>query len=261
MKGPHPLLLLLYRGGLVVYPPRLRVEYRDQMLQTLRDSYHDRPFGKLRFWIHAYADLAQSCLTEWFIMARDLPFQRPLVFHTLLLACFLTLLGGGATFTIAQMMRSGANQPQIDMVNWYAGELAAGESPADVIPPGYVDLERSLQPFVIFYDDQGQPVVGTGYLDQKLPTPPAGAFDSVRSSGLEKITWQPQRGLRLASVVRRVNGKTPGFLLAARSLQPVEEQKSTLWWMVLGLWLMVLLLLLGGATLLHRAQRKLQPAA
>jgi hypothetical protein len=237
----------------VIYPLRLRFAYRDQILQTLRDSYQDRPSGKLRFWIHAYADLVRSSLTERFAMARDLVFQRPLAFHTLLLAGILTLLGGGAAFTIDQMMRSGANQPQIDMCDWYAGELTAGESPADVIPPGYVDLERSLQPFVVFYDDHGQPVAGTGYLDQKLPTPPAGVFDYVRSNGLEKVTWQPQRGVRLASVVRRVNGKNPGFLLAARSLRLVEEQKSTLWWMALGIWVAVMILLLGGASLLHRA--------
>lgn len=193
-------------------------------------------------------------------MARDQFVQRPLVFHTLALAAILTLLGGAAALTMQNMLRGGANQPQIDMTEWYASEISAGEDPADVIPPGYVDLERSLQPFVIFYDDQGRPVKGTGYLDQKLPTPPSGVFDFVRGHRIEKVTWQPQPNVRLASVITRVNGKTPGFVLAARSLRLVERQESILWWMALGIWITVMLLLFGGASLLHRTHRVKQAA-
>lgn len=262
MKAPHSLLIWAYRGALAIYPLRLRVEYREQMLQTLCDAYRDRRAGALRFWLHAYGDLLQSSLMERFYMLRDFFSGRPLVFHTLALAAIISLLGGTATLMIDQMMRVGeGNQPQIEMADWYVGEISAGEDPGNVIPPGYVDLERSLQPFVIFYDDQGRPVKGTGYLDQKLPAPPSGVFDFVRRQGMEKVTWQPRPGIRLASVIRRVNGKTAGFVLAARSLRLVEKQKSILWRMALGIWIIVMLLLLGGASLVYRAQRAPQPAA
>jgi hypothetical protein len=227
------------------------------MLQTLRDAYADRPAGTPRFWLHAYADLIQSSFTERFNMARDQVVQSPLVFHTLALAAIISLLGGAAALTMHNMLRNGANQPQIDMTEWYAGELSAGEDPADVIPPGYVDLERSLQPFVIFYDDQGRPIKGTGYLDQKLPAPPPGVFDFVRNYRIEKVTWQPQPGVRVATVIRRVDlkGKPSGFVLAGRSLRLVENQESILWWMTLGIWITVMALLFGGASLLHRTHR------
>jgi hypothetical protein len=183
MKDPHPLLLWLYRAALIVYPLRLRFQYRDQMLQTLCDAYYDRPAGKMRFWLRAYADLIQSSFRERFNMARDEVVQSPLVFHTLALAAIISLLGGGAALVIDQMMRVGAgNQPQMEMADWYVGEISAGEEPGNVIPPGYVDLERSLQPFVIFYDDQGRPLRGTGYLDQKLPAPPPGVFELSKAS-------------------------------------------------------------------------------
>jgi hypothetical protein len=260
MKDSYPLMAFLYRGALVIYPWRLRAEYRDQMLQTLHDAYRDRPAGALRFWLHAFGDLLQSSLMERVHMVRDSFLRSPLAFHTLALAAILTVIGGVASFTIAQMLRGGANQPQIDMANYYVGEIASGEEPADVIPPGYVDLERSLQPIVIFYDDQGKAGPGTGYLDQQLPTPPAGVFDFVRANGTGKVTWQPRPGVRLASVIQRVNGKHPGFVLAARSLRLVEEQKTTLWRMALGVWLITMLLLIGGASLLHRAQLN-KPAA
>ncbi|HEY2169917.1 MAG TPA: hypothetical protein VGJ30_09860 [Candidatus Angelobacter sp.] len=167
----------------------------------------------------------------------------------------LTVLGGVAAITMQQMLRRGANQPQIDMAQWYAGEIAAGEAPGDVLPPGYVDLERSLQPFVIFYDEHGNPGPGTGYLEQRIPTPPAGVFDFVRLHGSENVTWQPQPGVRIASVVQRINGKTPGFILAGRSLRLVEEQESLLRRMVMGGWVAVMVLLIAGASLLNRAQR------
>lgn len=250
-------MIRLYRGALVIYPMRLRLEYRDQILQTLNDAYREYPAGQLRFWLHAYADLVKSSFTERFNMARHHVLQSPLAFYTVALVAIISLLGGAAAVVIDQMMRVGeGNQPQIEMADWYFGEISAGEDPADVIPPGYVDLERSLQPFVIFYDDQGRPVKGTGYLDQELPAPPPGVFDFVREHGIEKVTWQPQRGVRLASVIRRVNGKTPGFVLAARSLRLVEAQKSTLWRMALGIWVVLMLLVLGGAFLLYRAQQK-----
>ena len=213
MKRLPAPMLWLYRGALFIYPPRLRCEYREQMLQTLRDAYRGRNIGAFYFWLRVYKDLVQSSLTERFHMMRDFIFKAPIALHTAFLALILTLLGGAAAITMQQMLRRGANQPQIDMAQWYAGEIGAGEAPGKVIPPGYVDLERSLQPFVIFYDEQGNPGPGTGYLEQRIPTPPAGVFEFVRIHGSENVTWQPQPGVRIASVVRRINSKTPDSFL------------------------------------------------
>jgi hypothetical protein len=257
----RPSSLWLYRCALAIYPLRLRLQYREQMLQTLCDAYREHQGGKLSFWVQAYCELIQSSIWERFYMVRDVAFQRPLILHTVILAAILTLLGGAAALITDQMLRRGADQPQIDMSAWYAGEIAAGEAPDNAIPPGYVDLERSLQPVIIFYDEQGRPVQGTGYLDQKLPAPPPGVFDFVRHNGYEKVTWQPQSGVRLASIIRRVNGAHPGFILAARSLRVVEEQKLVLWRMALGFWIVVMLLVFGSASMLRRVQRRAQIAA
>ena len=51
-------------------------------------------------------------------MLRDDMLQRPLVFHTFALAVILTLLGGAPSVTMQQMLRRGANQPQIDMAGY-----------------------------------------------------------------------------------------------------------------------------------------------
>ena len=264
MKEPSAVMIWLYRAAMAAYPLRLRFAYRDQMLQTLRDAYSDRKTGLLRFWGRMFGDLVESSVMQRFYLARGAAFENPVIYHTLALAIILSLLGGAAALAIDQMMRVGeGNQPQTEMAVWYAGEISAGVAPEDIIPPGYVDLENSLQPFVIFYDDQGRPVKGTGYLDQKLQAPPPGVFDFVRSHGIEKVTWQPQRGVRIATVIKRVDikGKPSGFVLAGRSLRLVERQKSILWRMALGIWLTMMLLLLGGASLVRRAQRANQAQA
>lgn len=193
-------------------------------------------------------------------MLRNRLVQRPITFYTLALALVLTLAGGVAAVTMQQMLRRGADQPQIDMADWYAGEIGSGEAPGNVIPPGYVDLERSLQPFVIFYDDHGKAGTGTGYLDQSLPVLPVGVLEFTRSHGSDNVTWQPVPGIRIASVIKHVTGKGSGFILAGRSLRPVEEQENLLRRMFIGGWIVLMLLLLGGASLLNRLQGRPQAA-
>jgi hypothetical protein len=260
MKGPHRLLISLYSYVLLLYPRRLRLEYREQIMLSLRDSYHDCPTGKGRFWSNSVLDLLQSSLSERLYMLRDHVFRQPVAYYTLALALVLTLAGGVTAVTMQQMLRRGADQPQVDMADRYAGEIGLGEAPGDVVPPGYVDLERSLQPFVIFYDDYGRPGTGTGYIDQSLPVLPSGVLEFVRSHGSENVTWQPRPGIRIASVIKHVTGKGSGFILAGRSLRTVEEQESLLRRMFIGGWIGLMLLLLGGAFLLTQIQGRPQAA-
>ena len=165
-------------------------------------------------------------------MMRENAFQRPLVFHTLALAAILSVLGGIAAQTMQQMLRRGANQPQLDMADSYTRGITQVGDASKVIPPEHVDLEQSLQPVVVFYDD-----AGTGYLDRKLPVPPPGVFDFVRVNGAETVTWQPRPDVRLASVIRRIGGNHPGFLLTARSLGLLKSRRafSGAWFLASGL--------------------------
>ena len=249
------LSFLVYERAFLLYPPQFRREYRDQMLQTLRDAHRDRKAQYTRFWLNAYFDLVRSAYTEHMKTLRTEVLKQPVLFHALSLGLILTLHGGVAAVTMQQMLRRGANQPQIDMVNYYASEIASGTKPDDAIPPGYVDPERNLEPFVIFYNEQGKPEVSTGYLDQSVPTPPAGVFKYVQSHGSENLTWQPRPHVRIAAVVRYLNSSHPGFVLAGRSLRVVEEDESLLFRITFLGWLLVVLLLALGANALQRAER------
>jgi len=251
----HVLSFFVYERALLLYPPGFRREYREQMLQTLRDAHHDRKAQYVRFWLKAYFDLVRSPYTEHMMTLRTEVLKQPILFHALSLGLILTLLGGVAAVTMQQMLRRGANQPQIDMVNYYSSEIASGTNPDDAIPPGYVDPERNLEPFVIFYNEQGKPEASTGYLDQSVPTPPAGVFRYVQSHGSENFTWQPRPHVRVAAVVRYLSGSHPGFVLAGRSLREVEKDESVLVWMTFLGWLLLVLLLASGARALQRVER------
>lgn len=258
MSTPNPFLLAVYRKGLRGYPTHFRMRNEEQIIQTVHDAHadaHSRPVS----WFALFGDLLKSIAKENFSMVREQVSTRPIFFHALTLGVLFTLMGGAASLVFQQMLRHGANQPQQQMAAAYASEIASGVKPDEAIPRNYVDLTRSLEPFTIFYNDQGTAATGTGYLHQQLPTPPRGVFNYVRSSGTDTISWQPQPGVRIAAVIQRVEGATPGFVLTGRSLRVVEEQESLFWEMAFTGWFVVIALLIGGAALLSRAQQRRAP--
>jgi hypothetical protein len=254
MSRPNPFLFALYRSALRLYPSRLRLRYQNQMLQSVRDADAERPCSAPRFWLRLFADLLTSSAREHMLMIREQVIAHPIFFHALALGIILTLWGFPAAMTFNGMLRRTANQPQTAMVDQYASRMAGGEKPEDVISPRSIDLQQSLEPFAIFYNDQGAPVRANGYLNQTVPTPPPGVFNYLRAHGSDAITWQPQPGVRIAAVLRRVAGPNPGFLLAGRSLREVEEQESDFRKMVFYGWFVLVGLLVAGAVLLNRIQ-------
>jgi hypothetical protein len=253
MKTPNPFLFAVYRNALHLYPRHLRLAYYDQFLQTVRDAYADSP-SSLSFWPSLFADLLKSAVKEHLLMVREQVIARPIFFHALTLGIVLTLFGCFAAFVFQGLLRRGANEPQAQMGAFYASRIEAGVKPGDAIPHNNVDIENSLEPFAIFYDDDGAPVIATGHLNQAIPTPPTGVFNYVRSHANDYITWQPQPNVRIATVIQRVSGPNPGFLLTGRSLRLVEEQENILRNMVFGGWFLVVFLLIAGAVLLNRIQ-------
>lgn len=141
-------------------------------------------------------------------------------------------------FVVAQQgLRLGADDPQIQLAEDAAAQLDRGASPSSVVPSANVDMARSLASFLIVFDRQGQPVASSTSLDGAVPRPPSGVFNSVPVGGRNDITWQPEPGVRDATVVVAYRG---GFVLAGRSLRVVEERESSLGSWVLLAWLATL---------------------
>ena len=156
---------------------------------------------------------------------------RPaLLFNAAVLAGISTVLALALYAIPQQVLRLGANDPQVQMAGDLAARLEQGVAPAAAVVPDSIDMARSLAPFVIVYDDAGRPVASQAMLNGSVPTPPSGVFNYVRTHGEERVSWQPARGsagpVRIAAVVMRVNGAHPGFVLAGRSLREVEAREE-----------------------------------
>lgn len=126
--------------------------------------------------------------------------------------------------SVQQTLRLSANEPQIQIAQDLAAAIKDGSNPQDLVSAYSVDVKNSLSLFVIVFDDKGSPVVSSAQLDGNTPTPPQGVFDYTRDKGEDRITWQPQPGVRLAAVVTRYSSDSgSGFVVAARSLKEVER--------------------------------------
>jgi hypothetical protein len=148
--------------------------------------------------------------------------------------CMLTYL------LTQQSLRGSANDPQLQWARDAASRLASGQPVGAVVPDDAIDYSRSDAPFLMVVNDSGSVVATSGRLRADLRTVPAGVFDQVRHNGEERVTWQPERGVRLASAVVRIAGGPGGFVVAARSLRDTEERADKLRNITLLAWLLTL---------------------
>jgi hypothetical protein len=151
---------------------------------------------------------------------------KNIIRHWLPLAVVTVLLCGLVYLAVQQSLRWGANDPQIQMAEDAAAALAAGGTPESVLPATQVDLSTSLAPFLVIYRYTGEPSASSGLLHGSVPLLPAGIFTYTRQNGEDRVSWQPEPGIRVAAVVVAYEGSQPGFVLAGRSLREVERRES-----------------------------------
>lgn len=178
--------------------------------------------------------VSQTMVRTYGLLARVILYWLPI-------AVGITALSGLVYAVVQQNYRQSANDPQIQMAEDAAAQLEAGAQPQALVGAGKVDIARSLSPFLIVYDDTGNPVASSAQLNGQIPTLPTGVFSSVRQSGEDRLTWQPQEGVRSAAVITHFGGSQPGFVLSGRSLTEVEKRESQLTWMVGFGWLAAML--------------------
>jgi hypothetical protein len=200
------------------------------MRQAFRDALRDHSLPRRTLFLLVLRDLFTSITKEHLAMLRD-TFSRPaLLFNALVLSALATGLALALNTIPQQVLRLGANDPQIAMAGDLVARLEQGAAPAEAVPTGSLDMARSLSPFVIVYDDQGHPLASQAALAGQTPAPPAGVFDYVRQHGEERLSWQPvlgsAHGVRIAAVIQRVGGPHPGFVLAGRNMREVESREA-----------------------------------
>lgn len=139
-------------------------------------------------------------------------------------AFIVTALFGALYIALQQVERLGADDSPQRLASQVASELrGVTRSP---ISPRTVDLSSSLATFVIVYDPADRPITGNGKLDGRLASVPRGVLDDTRRDRSEHhVTWQPQPGLRFATVEIAVGGRV---VLAGQSLAPTEARIDSL---------------------------------
>ena len=177
-------------------------------------------------------------------------FLRRTFFRWLQLAGLVTALCGLVYLTAQQILRHSANDPQVQMAGDIAAALGAGQPPESVLPPSRIDFGISLSPFVMVFDDAGRPIASSGRLHGQVPALPAGVPDHVRQTGESRVTWQPERGVRIATTILRYAGSPGGFVLVGRSLRETEQRTADFQLLVGLVWIATLvgLLVLVGVT-------------
>jgi hypothetical protein len=236
----------LYAFALQLYPAAFRAQYASSMRQTFRDALHDHSLSRRTLTLVVARDLVTSLTKEHFTMLRD-AFARPaLLFNALVLAGLASVLALALYAIPQQVLRRGADDPQIALAGDTAARLEQGVAPSQAIPSAMIDMARSLSPFVIAYDDQGRPLSSQAQLDGVVPVPPKGVFDYVRAHGEDRFSWKPVSGVRVAVVVQRVNGAYPGFVLAGRSLREEEARQEHVGQMATLAWIAMLALIFLG---------------
>ena len=156
------------------------------------------------------------------------------------LSVLATLSCGLVYVADQQNLRSGANDPQIQMAQDAASALDAGAQPTSLVSTGHVDVAHSLAPFLVIFDSSGRVLATDGQLDGHDPIPPSGVLASAANNPPDMVTWQPQSGVRIAAVVVPWQG---GTVLAGRSLAQVEIREDNALLIVLAAWLAMLVAL------------------
>ena len=161
-------------------------------------------------------------------------------------AAVATLVCGIVVVALQQELRQAADDPQHQLAEDAIVALDAGASASSIVGSDRVDIAVSLAPFRAVYDASGGILATDGQLDGAAPGPPRGVLDTARTTGIDRVTWQPRSGVRVALVVLRWSG---GTVLAGRSLRRVEDEESAVEGIVASGWLGTLALL-GFAALL-----------
>jgi hypothetical protein len=140
------------------------------------------------------------------------------------LAAAVVVVIGVAYVISQQTLRLGANDLPVQLARDAALALEKGADPANVLPPGPVEISASLAPFGLVYDDRGNVRASSGVLHGAVPQLPEGVRVYAQAHGEDRITWQPEPGVRIAAVVMPYSGAGGGTLLMGRSLEEVERR-------------------------------------
>jgi hypothetical protein len=244
----------LYRLALGLYPSAFRERYAAEMLGSARQLAADAP-NKSRFAAALAWDTFLSLVREHMRLASPL---KPIFLFAF--AVFFSVLLLAVSVFHQQVLRRGADRQPEQLATTLSEQLAHSDNRSLTLPGPTQDLGSrawlgSNATFAAVYDASGQVVASNATFDSALPQPPRGIFSTIRARGLYKVTWQPQRGVRIALTGREISGG--GFVLAGQSLLSAEARTARFDLFLKLMWA-VLLLACGTILVLAKNQRRMR---
>ena len=159
------------------------------------------------------------------------------------LAIVSTILFFTIYAVVQQSIRQSANDPQIQMAEDYADSLAKGTNPNSIVNATSFDISKSLSTFVIVVDPNDKVISSSAQIGNSYPVPPKGVFDYAKNHDDNRLTWQPQNGVRLAIVVKKYfYNKTTSYIVVGRNLREIEMRENAIEEMIGAAWLAALIL-------------------
>jgi hypothetical protein len=140
------------------------------------------------------------------------------------LAVAITTVCGLMYVSNQQNIRSAANDPQTQLSQDYAEMSKIGDEQADLSQYSKVDMAKTVSPFVIIVDEDGIVVQANGILGEKTPVPDKKVLETAKKNGRSLVTWEPEKGIRLATVITHFEGANKGYAIAARSLVEIDKR-------------------------------------
>jgi len=210
VKISNWLVMRMYGMALWLYPAAFRAQYGVEMRDAVA-RLHAESSDDLRFVVELGWDVMKTSMREQlrFAGAPDPGFG-------VAFAVFFSGVLVAVSVGHQQWLRRAADQGPERLVA--SGQVAAGPS-SELSSPAWLE---SSTPFVVRYDAAGRAMAGDVTLHGALPQPPKGIFDVIRQRGLYKVTWQPQRSIRVALVGEKLHDG--GFVLAGQSLLQTETR-------------------------------------
>lgn len=155
-----------------------------------------------------------------------------IIMFVITFTCSLTYL------VTQQALRLGANEQPAQLAVDTALKLQNGKNPVSIVQGDTVDLSKSMDTFVMIYDHNKNLQASSGMINDIKPSYPKGVLANTSKKGEERVTWQPQNGLRFATVVLKYDN---GYIVAGRSLHETENLIDTIGKLVLLAWAACLL--------------------
>lgn len=129
---------------------------------------------------------------------------------------------------VQQTGRQLANDPQLQISREVRAALEGGQPMSSVVPTTQTELATSLSPFITTVSDDGTILASSARLHGQLKSVPRGVLETARGIGEYRVTWQPEPGVRMATVVTRNQGASGGFIVVGRSLAESESRTRSI---------------------------------